>query len=187
MGPMTRGGSRQARRSLGPVLALLVVVVTSSCAHDPAKTITVTRLRRDDPPGRERLPICPSVPTNSLEERPRSTICLRQAKVKGIPIATSADRPCLEASLGWRVEGVGSYDECSQRWAIASCQSGLPYRHILLLSFTDPHGLVIESQIVMPSRKSSLDDASVSALCSAAFFRYPQELEHKWIESVDDR
>ena len=113
---------------------------------------------------------------------------MRAAKARGVKIATGTDPSCLKAWLRWDSEAVGSLRECSEHAADPACRSGLPFRHILLLSFTDARGgLVIESEIKMPSRSRTVDEASANALCAAAFFRYPQELEYKGIQAADGR
>jgi hypothetical protein len=164
------------RRSCTMVLAASFAagLFVAGCAGGHATRVaTVTRFRGSV--GEAKLPICDSVSAESLAERHWSEICLAVAKKKRMAVATSTEQRCLEASMTWDSEVIGTEADCSRGWGV-SCKSQAQYRHTLKLVLADPDSQkpVVESRTWTRSDKADLTDLSVYTLCSAAFFHYPQ-------------
>lgn len=95
-----------------------------------------------------------------------------------MPVVAWGQGQCLAANLTWRVQDTGDRSaDCERTWEGATCYSSQVSVKSLKVALAQPAGPVVAETTA--SIRSTLRDfapESIFALCSAAFYKFPEPL-----------
>lgn len=151
-----------------PLLCLLLLSLTASCATVAPEIIEVRVKRKDSRLEAINLPLClaPTEGMNTLEEQ-GATLCAQAALYKDRKLATKGEEDCVETKLDWSVwelEG-GRYQK---KLRIDFKRNGVNLR-VMIASFL--------------SASPEFSDASQSTLCGALFYAFGRN-EHSMMVPI---